>query len=87
MGLAGCEHGLCLALVERDGGDNGTPLLGGDLGERVSANQLILARLEIDGGDSAAETTGKLGQASFDGTREDLRRDGLRTPTVEPFFV
>ena len=87
MGLAGFEHNLCPVLVEGDGRDNGAPLFGGNLGEGVSANQLILARLEIDGGDSAAETTGKLRQALFDGTREGLRRDGLWTPTVEPFFM
>jgi hypothetical protein len=87
MGLASFEHRLCPILVERDGRNNGASLFGRNLGEGLSADLLVLVRAEIDSGDGAAETTGVLGHAFFNGTREDVRRDGLGAPAFGPFVV
>ena len=87
MSLAGFEHRLCPLLVERDGGNDGAPLFAGNLREGLSANQLALARLEIDSGDSPTETTGGVRHAFFDRAREDLGHDGLITPTLDPLLV
>lgn len=87
MSLAGFEHRLCPILVERDSGNNGAPLFGRNLGEGMSANQLVLAGLEVDSGDGTAETAGILGHAFLNGTWEDFRCNGLGTPALEPLFV
>ena len=87
MSLAGFEHRLCPVLVERDGRDDGAPLFGRNFWEGMSANQLVLVRLEIDGGDSAAETTSILGHAFFDGARKGIGCDGLRAPALDPFLA
>jgi len=87
VGLASFEHSLCPFLVERDSGNDGTPLFTRNLGEGLSADLLALVRLEIDSGDSATQTTGRLGHAFFDRTWEDFWHDGLITPTLDPLLV
>lgn len=87
MSLAGFEHRLCPILIERDGRNNGTSLFGRNLGEGMSSNLLVLVRVEIDSGGGAAETTGILWHAVFNGTWEDVGRDGLWAPALGPFLV
>jgi len=87
MSLAGFEHRLCPILVERNGRNNGTPLFGRNLGEDMSTNLLVLVRVEIDSGDGAAETAGILWHAFFNGTWEDVGREGQRAPALGPLLV
>ena len=44
-------------------------------------------RNDGDSGDSMAETTGELRHTFFNGTREDVGRDGLWAPTLGPLLV
>jgi hypothetical protein len=53
----------------------------------VPTDRLVLARLEIDSGDGAAETASKLGHVFFDGTWKDVGGDSLRTPAFLPLLV
>ena len=87
MGLAGLEHRLCPVLIERDGRNDGTPFFCRNPREGVPTNGFILARLEINDGDSAAETASEIRHARFDGTREDLGSDGFRAPALVPLLV
>jgi len=87
VSLAGLEHRLCPLLVEREGGNDGASLFSGNLGEGLATNQLALAQLEIDSGDSATETTGGVGHAFLDRAWEDLGHYGQVTPTFDPLLV
>ena len=87
MGLASFEHRFCSLLVERHGRNNGAPLFSRNLGEGLSADQLALARLEIHGGDSTAETASIPGYAFLNGAWEDIGHYGLGAPALDPLLV